>query len=109
MKLKISACLVIYNEGKVLRRCLESLEDVVEEIIIVHDGECKDKSLKIAREFGAKVYIREHIGEAEYHRPFAFNQAKGDWILHIDADEFLSKRTRQEISKLIKSKECDAY
>lgn len=106
---KISACLVIYNEEKTIRRCLESVKDVVDEIIVVHDGECGDKTLKICSEFTNKIFIRGHIGEGEPHRPFSFQQASGDWILQIDADEFLSEGLKKEMRGLASREEVDAY
>lgn len=105
----ISACLVIHNEEKFLPRCLESIKDVVAEIIVVHDGQCSDKSLEIAKKFGAKIFMRSFIGEAEYHRPFAFEQAKEHWILQLDADEFLSEKAKKEIAYLINQSDTDAY
>lgn len=108
-KVKISACLVIYNEEKVLQRCLSSIQNVVDEIIVVHDGKCTDKSLQIAKKFNAKIFVRKHVGEAEYHRPFAFSKATGDWIIHIDADEYLSDELKQAIPNLVQSKNVSAY
>lgn len=107
--MKLSACLVIHNEEKLLPRCLESIKDIADEIIVVHDGPCKDKSLEIAKKFGAKVFSRPFIGEAEYHRPFSYSKAKGEWILQIDADEFLLPKTREAISKLVRAEDVDAY
>lgn len=106
---KISACLVIHNEDKVLERCLKSLKGVIDEIILVHDGLCRDKSLDIARKFKARIYERKFIGEAEYHRPFAFTKARGEWILHLDADEYLDAELKKNIPKLLNSSACDAY
>ncbi len=88
----ISACLVVYNEEKVIEKCLSSIKGLADEIIIVHDGQCSDRTLEIAKKYTNKIFIREHIGEAEPHRAFSFNQASGDWILQIDADEFLNEK-----------------
>jgi glycosyltransferase involved in cell wall biosynthesis len=107
--MKISAFLVIYNEEKHLKRCLESLEDVVDEIIVIHDGKCSDKSLGIAKDFGAKVFTQEHRGMREFHQVFAIEQCMYDWILQIDADEFLSIELKNEIRNLVKVKDVDAY
>lgn len=106
---KISACVVIHNEEKVLGRCLESLKGVVDEIIVVHDGECSDRSLDIAKEHNAKIFIRPRIGTAEVHRTFSFTQTSHEWVLQIDADEFLPDETRQIIPELIKDESVDAY
>lgn len=94
--------MVIHNEETLLERCLNSIKDVAEEIIIVHDGECTDNSLKIAKNYTNNIYVREKIGEAEPHRCFLYEKAKNDWILEIDADEYLSKEMREDILKLRK-------
>jgi glycosyltransferase involved in cell wall biosynthesis len=107
--MKLSICLVIHNEANVLKRCLESVKKVADEIIVVHDGSCTDGSLEIAKEFGAKIFIRPFIGEAEYHRPYSFEKASGEWILQIDADEFLSEKAKKEIKELIQNTSIDAY
>lgn len=105
----ISACLVIRNEDKVLERCLKSLKDLVGEIIVVHDGPCTDSSLEIAKIYGARVFERNFIGEAEWHRPFSYEQAIGEWILQIDADEYLSENTIHQIDLLIKTQGVNGY
>lgn len=89
---KISACLIVYNEEKVVRRCLESIKGLVDEIIVVHDGECKDKTLEIAREYTNKVFVRPHTGISTLQFVFCFNQAIGDWIFLVDADEYLEEK-----------------
>jgi glycosyltransferase involved in cell wall biosynthesis len=105
----ISVCIIAYNEEKVIKRCLNSIKDVVDEIIVVHDGDCLDKTLEICREYGAKIFIRPHYGAMEFHAPFCFKQAKGDWILRIDADEFLSEELRKGIINLTNKKDISAY
>src|SRR3989338_5912985 len=105
----ISACLVVYNEEKVIKRCLDSIKGVVDEIIIVHDGPCKDKTLDICRKYTSRIFIRKYIGEAEPHRPFCFSKATGDWILWIDADEYLSEGLRKGLRNLAKDKSVNGY
>jgi glycosyltransferase involved in cell wall biosynthesis len=100
-KLPISAVMVIYNEEKVLERALKSFCEVVDEIIIVHDGKCTDKSLEIAGRYTDKVFELEHVGESEKHRPFTYGKAKNDWILQVDADEYLSDELKSNLKKLI--------
>jgi len=107
--MRISATLVIRNEEALLSRCLESVKSVADEIIVVHDGPCRDKSLEIAKKYQAKIFIQPYIGVAEPHRPFCFEKSAGDWILQIDADEYLSPKAQAEIPALIKNKNIDAY
>jgi glycosyltransferase involved in cell wall biosynthesis len=100
-KLPITAVMVIRNEETLLKRALLSCFNVVDEIIIVHDGKCEDKSLEIARKYTDKIFEREYIGQAEKHRVFTFEQASHDWILQLDADEYLSKELQNALEKLI--------
>jgi glycosyltransferase involved in cell wall biosynthesis len=102
-KLPVSAVMVIYNEEKVLERALKSFYEVVDEIIIVHDGKCTDKSLEIARKYTDKVFELEHVGESEKYRPFAYEKAQNNWILQLDADEYLSEDLRSDLKNLISS------
>ncbi len=98
--IKISACLVVYNEEKNIRRCLDSIHGVVDEIIVVHDGECADETLEICEEYGAKIFLRPYVGVMEAHMIFAIKQSCGDWLLRIDADEFLSDELKNNLRRL---------
>ena len=106
---KISACLVVHHEAKLIRRCLDSLKGEVDQIIVVHDGPCLDKTLEICADYRAEVFIRERIGEAEPHRPFSFSQATGEWILQIDADEYLSSNLKKNLRALVQAADASAY
>lgn len=106
---KISACLVVYNEEKVIERCLESIKDLADEIVLVHDGECSDNTLDIAKKYTKNIYIREHIGEAEPHRVFSFEKATGDWIFQIDADEYIDVVDIPKIKELVKTGTANGY
>jgi len=76
----ISACLVVRNEEAVIERCLHSLAGVVDEIVLIHDGECTDRTLEIAERFGARITVADHAGGNEPHLPFAFALATGEWL-----------------------------
>lgn len=106
---KISACLVIHNEEKNISRCLKSVKGVVDEIIIAHDGECSDRTLEICRAYGAKIFMRPYAGFMEAHLPFCFNEARGDWLLRIDGDEYLSDELRNNLRILAQAEEVGAY
>lgn len=93
----ISVCLIVYNEEKIVRRCLESIKGLADEIIVVHDGECKDKTLEIAREYTDKVFVRPHTGISTLQFVFCFKEAVGDWILLMDADEYIEVKDHQFI------------
>jgi glycosyltransferase involved in cell wall biosynthesis len=105
----ITAILIVYNEEKIIERCLKSLEGVVDEIIVIHDGECKDNTLSIAGRFTDKIFIEPHKGEAELHQIKGLEHASYSWILKIDADEFLSEELRTNLRVLISDENADAY
>lgn len=105
----VSACVVVRNEEAVIDRCLSSLDGVVQEIVLVHDGECEDRTLEIAERHGARVFVRELVGHAEAATVFAFEQARGEWILSLDADEFLSERLREELPRLAADPAVNGY
>ncbi|MBI2133055.1 glycosyltransferase [Candidatus Woesearchaeota archaeon] len=106
---KISACLVVRNEEKLIGRALGSLKGVVDEIIVVHSGVCADRTLEIARKYTKKIFVAPDRGAGCYNRPFAFSKASGDWIIYIDGDEFLSDGLRTNIRKLAADDSVDGY
>jgi glycosyltransferase involved in cell wall biosynthesis len=105
----VSACLVVRNEEAVIERCLESIEDVVDEIVLVHDGECEDGTLEIAERHGCKIHMRPLVGHAEASTVFAFAQARGEWILSLDADEYLSEPLRAGLRALLDEQGVNGY
>jgi len=110
MNQKISAIMCVHNEEKLIKRALDSLRGVADEILIMHDGPCSDNTLKIARKYTSKIIInKENIGLPGPILPVLLRKAKGPWILKIDADEFLSKEMRDNIRKLAENKEVSAY
>jgi len=108
-KEKISAFLIVHHEEKLIERALKSIYGVVDEIIVIHDGPCKDNTLKISKKYTKKIFIRPHKGRASLHMIFAFNKVKNDWILKLDGDEYLSKELRENIQKLAQNKRASAY
>lgn len=81
----ISAVLVTYNEEKILKDCLKSLEKV-DEIVVVDLGS-NDKTIEVAKQFNAKIVTYQKVEYVELIRDFAISKAKGDWILVLDPDE----------------------
>ena len=94
----ISLCMIARNEEKFLRSCLNSVTGLVKEIILVDTGST-DKTVDIAREFGAKVYYFQWCDDFSAARNFSIDKATGDWILILDADEELDRTTIGEIKK----------
>ena len=105
----VSACLVVRNEEAVIERCLQSLRGVVDEIVLVHDGDCEDRTLEIAELHGCRIFVRPLVGHAEVATVFAYEQARGEWILSLDADEFLSEELRGEVRALVADPQVNGY
>ncbi len=99
--MKISACIIAFNEESNLPRCLGSLLSVADEIIVVVNSSSTDRTISIAEEFGAKVITKEWMGFVA-QKNFAIQQTKYDWILSLDADEELSQELQKEIRTLKK-------
>jgi glycosyltransferase involved in cell wall biosynthesis len=92
---KLSAILIVRNEERDLPACLESLQGVADEIVVV-DSRSTDRTRDIARGFGARVIERDFAGFGP-QKQFALEQATGDWVINLDADERLSPALREEI------------
>lgn len=85
--MKISAVLIVKNEEEILAKCLESVKDA-DEIIVVDTGST-DKTVSIAKKYTDKIHHFGWIDDFAAARNFAIEQATGDWILSIDADHEL--------------------
>jgi glycosyltransferase involved in cell wall biosynthesis len=108
-KLPISATIVARNEERKIKRCLSSIAPLVSEIIFIHDGKCEDLTIDIARGYTERIFIRDYVGEAEPHRKFAISKARHNWILQIDADEFLTAQMAKLLPRLVKTKGISGY
>lgn len=97
---KLSVCLAVFNEEENLMACLNSIQDIAWEIVIV-DGGSKDKTLQIAKEFNARIIKTNNPPNFHINKNKAIDLAKGDWILQLDADEVVSKELSDEIKAAI--------
>lgn len=94
--------MIVKNEEKVLKRCLDSIKDLVDEIIIVDTGST-DTTKEIARLYTDKIYDFEWVDDFSAARNFSFSKASCDYIYIADADEYLDENNRAEFLKL---KQC---
>ena len=94
-----SLCMIVKNEERVLERCLSSVADLMDEIIIVDTGS-DDKTKQIAARFTHKIYDFVWTGSFSDARNFAFSKAGCDYIYSADADEILDEENRQKFRVL---------
>lgn len=106
MQAKISVVINTHNEEKNLSRCLESVKEFANEIVVV-DMHSADKTVEIAKKHGAQVFEHEYTRYVEPARNFALSQATGDWILLIDADEELSGTLRKKLEEIVEKDVLD--
>ncbi len=96
----LSLCMIVKNEESFLRQCLESVKEVVDEMIIVDTGST-DATADIAREFGAELFHFEWTGDFSEARNESIRHATSDWILVLDADEAVSPQSVKNLRDLI--------
>ena len=108
---EISCCMIVKNEEAHLRGCIQSLFQEVDEIVIVDTGST-DKTKEIATSFGAKVRLFEFPWRNDFSeaRNASLREARGSWVLIIDADERLNSLGRRNILRdLARVDGVDAY
>ena len=95
--LSLTVIVLTYNEELHLRRCLQSVADLAARIIVV-DSFSSDETEAIAREFGAEFVARRFVNQAEQFNWALENfEIADDWILRLDADEYLLPELRDEM------------
>lgn len=88
----ISLCMIVKNEERFLEECLESVKGVVDEINIVDTGST-DRTVEIARSYGANIKFREWRSDFSWARNEALEMATRRWTLVLDADEELERES----------------
>ncbi len=99
MMITISLCMIVKNEEKLLARCLDSVADLMDEIIIVDTGST-DRTKEIAARYTENIYDFEWICDFAAARNFAFSKATKEYIYSADADEVLNPENREAFLRL---------
>ncbi|EHQ87537.1 glycosyltransferase [Desulfosporosinus youngiae] len=100
MKRRISLTMIVKNESFHLVSCLESVKNDVDEIVIVDTGSTDD-TVNIAQRYTSKVYSFPWHNDFSAARNFAIEQASGDWILALDADEEVEYQDQNNLHTLL--------
>jgi glycosyltransferase involved in cell wall biosynthesis len=104
MKQTLSVAIATYNEEENLAACLDSVKELADEIVIV-DGTSSDKTVEIAKSYGAKFLVKDNPQMFHINKQKAIDMATSDWILQLDADERVSPKLATEIKKVIEMSE----
>lgn len=103
--MRLSLCMIVKNEAENLPRCLKSVKNAVDEMVVLDTGST-DSTIEIARAYGAQVAEfewREDFAEA---RNEALKHLSGDWVLVLDADETLAASAIPILKQLIERKDA---
>ena len=100
--------MIVKNEEKYLYDCLKSVNDIVDEIVLVDTGS-SDNTINIAKEFNARVFNFSWCDDFSAARNFALSKSNGEWILYLDADERLSAKSIHELKHIIKGSDLSGY
>ena len=107
MKIKLSVVVITYNEERNIGRCLDSVRDVADDIVVV-DSYSIDRTKEICMQKGARFIphtFHSHIDQKNW----AITQARYPHILSLDADEALSEQLRESIFEVKNNWQCDGY
>ena len=108
MENSLSVFLITKQEGKNLDKCLASVKDIADEIIIVDSGST-DNTLEIAKKYGAKIFHKDFVSFTE-QKNFSLSKCSLPWALNLDADEYLTSALATEIKKTLSKKtDIDGY
>lgn len=94
--------MIVKNEEMHIARCLDSIAELVDEIVIVDTGST-DKTVEIASGYTAKVYSYPWTDDFSDARNYSFSKATMDYCMWMDADDILEKTEREKFLQLKKS------
>ncbi|MEL6253639.1 MAG: glycosyltransferase family 2 protein [Bacteroidota bacterium] len=104
---KLSVVIITYNEEKNLQRCLDSVAEIADEILIV-DSHSTDNTAKIGRANGARLILHTFQGHVA-QKNFALQQTTYDLVLSLDADEALEEAAQLEVKEIKENWQGEAY
>ena len=96
---ELSVVIMTYNEVRNIRRCLQAVKDIADELIVV-DSFSTDLTVEISKEEGARV-VQNAFGGYIEQRAFCIAQTSKEWVLALDADEFVDDTLRRNIKSTI--------
>ncbi len=103
---QLSVTIITLNEERRIGKCIEGAS-FADEILVVDSGS-SDRTVEIARKLGARVIHQDWLGYGR-QKQFAVEQAANEWVLCLDADEWLSPELSQSIQSVLEQPEYSAY
>lgn len=97
---KVSACVIVKDEELHIERWLDNMRKITKDLIVVDTGSA-DRTVELAKAGGARVFHFDWIDDFAAAKNFAIEQAKGDWIVFLDADEYFTDASLKNVRKYI--------
>lgn len=105
---KLTVLVPCKNEERNIRDCLRSVRDIADELLVADSGST-DRTMEIAREFGARIIQREYVNSADF-KNWAIPQAAHNWVMVVDADERVTPGLAREVRRVLdEGPRYDAY
>ncbi len=108
MKKELTVIILTKNEEKNIIAVIDNVKSITDEILVVDSGS-NDKTVELAKTFGAKVIYREWDNDFSAQRNFAIADVKTDWLLFLDADERLDFLLIEQIKNVINNNLLKQY
>lgn len=105
--MSLSLCMIVKNEESKIEKCLKSVSGLVDEMIVVDTGST-DKTKSIAEQLGAKIFDYQWGHDFSAARNYSLEKATKDWIIVLDADEYLDANPKA-VQEALSNPEIDAY
>lgn len=106
--MNLSVIIITKNSADRISKCLSSVKDLSDDIVVVIDDSTVDKTESVVKQFGAR-YIRRKFTNFADQKNFAISACKNDWILSLDDDEYLTSQLCHEIVSVLPTTSCVAF
>src|SRR3990167_2909886 len=96
----ISLCIVVFNQSELAKKAIDSVKSIVDEIVIVDQGSDPEHSVYY-KEIADFYSLTTNKGNADYDRQFCYSLPSKEYILALDADEFLTEENLEKLKQLL--------
>ncbi|GEM_PF-115472 len=103
----LTVVVIAKNEEENIEECLASVYGWADEIIVV-DDESSDRTVELAQAYADKIFRRKMENEGK-HRNWAYAQARNEWVLSLDADEYVTEALRNEIAEMLPKTDVQSF
>lgn len=104
----VSIAIIAKNEERNLARCLDSVSELSDDIIVVLDTQTTDESAAVAKKFNCRIYYRD-FDNFSAQKNYALSLCKNDWVLALDADELASQGLVSQIKHVLSDSRFNGY